>query len=230
MNKATALAILEVCKEGGYYDDEIPGDDEALIKEAEFYLQHAEAAAETDSADATILKIVELGKASGGYVDESVTPEPAPAPETIAKEHLPIPPQIEGEPPNMPMDISEISDKQVRRLSGEFNACLGRTIWLLSEALTDELHLKSLRDDVYQREFIAAGRRAADAEEKATKDDKEAAAKQTDAFQKINAKVTEAEDIVRRYKALKEVYSGNIDRLSREATLRDDEYRRTGGK
>mgnify|MGYP001575938150 CR=1 FL=1 len=130
----------------------------------------------------------------------------------------------------MPRDISALGDKEVRRLASEFNACLGRTIWLLSQALDEELGLKHLRDDAYQRAFLAEAEDAEKEGIKSTKDDKDAAARQNAEYKELDARVREAEKIVRKYKALKEIYQGNIDRLSREATLRDDEYKRSGGR
>jgi hypothetical protein len=45
----------------------------------------------------------------------------------IAKEKLPIPPEIDGTPPDLPRDISVLSDSQLRRFHSEFHALLIRS-------------------------------------------------------------------------------------------------------
>lgn len=224
MESKTAQAILECAHEGGYLD-EMPDENE-LIEQGEFYLEHAKAAVEAGNSDETIEKIVELGTSPEEGLSKE--PEEEPPTETVTEENLPIPKQIEGDPPVMPRDTSELGDKDVRRLMGEFNACLARATWQLTTSLDKELRLKQLREDAHRRAYLAEEGEAREHGAKLTKEMLDFAARESEEYQKYDAELYEASKTVRNYKALKEIYQGNIDRLSREGTLRDDEARRDG--
>lgn len=233
MKAKTALAILECAKEGGYYDDPIPEAEEELIKEAKFYFQHAEAAAETKDADNTIKQIVAIGRDGAGYTDEEpeavpTTEDDAPAPAEIKAEHLPVPRQIEGDPPEMPFDISDCSDKEIRRLASQFQACLNRAIWQLKQTMDRVLRARQLRESAYRKAYLAEEVAARENGVKPTKEALDLAAKESPEYKKLDDEVFDLERQVGDYKALKEIYEGNVSRLSREATLRDDEYKRSG--
>lgn len=222
MELSTATAILETAIEGGYLE-EMP--DEDVLEQGEFFFQHAQGAVEAGEADDCIEKIVEIGThPEAGFEPEEDIPS---APE-VTRENLPIPRQIEGDPPVMPMDTSDLGDKAVRRLMGEFNACLGRVIYLIQDALDDELRLKQLKEDSYRRAYLAEEQAARENDIKLTKEALDFAARESEEFQDYDQRLFEASKLVRNYKALKEIYQGNIDRLSREGTLRDDEARRDG--
>jgi hypothetical protein len=224
MELSTAKAILEEAIEGGYLE-EMPTHD--LIEQGEFYFQHAQGAVEDGNADDCIEKIVAIGTApEAGLEPEADEEKPAKA--EVTKENLPIPRQIEGDPPVMPRDTSELNDKEVRRLMGEFNACLGRAVWLIQDALDDELRIKQLKENAYRTAYLAEEEAARENSVKLTKEALDFAARESEEFQEYDQQLFEASKLVRNYKALKEIYQGNIDRLSREGTLRDDEARRDG--
>lgn len=252
MNADVARQVLELATQGGYFNGAMP-EGEQLLSEADFYLTHARGAVESGHEDETVHKIVALvdgggeaatessSQGSAGAVgdaeDQSPSPPHTPAdPEpdstlsrTATAEHLPIPPQLQGEVLEMPRDISSAGDKQVRRLLGEYNAAINRTTWLLGIAHSDEANLTHLREREYQRAYLEEAKAAEAKGRKSTREDKDIAARQDAKYMEYDERVREAQERVRTFKALKEIYDSNIDRLSREGTLRDDEFKR-GGK
>ncbi len=168
--------------------------------------------------------------------------EPEPEPETdpdihdpdaealpvITKDNLPLPQQIEGDPPVMPRDISECSDKQIRRLASEFQACLNVAIHLYKRTMDKVLRTKQLRAAAYREAYLLEEAAAREAGLKPTKEALDMAAQQAPAYKKLDDELFELERLAGDYKMLKEIYEGNVSRLSREATIRDDEYKRSG--
>ncbi len=237
MNVEVAQAILEVAKEGGYFEDDVPEDEDEAVKEAEFYLMHAQAAVDAEQADEFIEKIVELGAhdPSEGYEPE---PEPGaeaaaeeddtPVPEIFKREHLPVPRQIQGDPPEMPFDISECSNKEIRSLASQFQACLNRAIYMMRQTMDTLLRAKQLRAAAYRKAYLAEANAANETGAKQTKEALDIAAQESPEYKKLDERVFELEQEVNGFKALKEVYEGNVGRLSREATIRDDEFKRSG--
>jgi hypothetical protein len=225
MNVETAKKILAVAQGGGYFDGPIPDNEEELLAEGEFFYNHALTAKESGVNDPVVLEIISLGapKATDGYVAETIPSS------LLGPGKLPIPPQIEGEVPVMPFDLSNATDKQIRSLASQYNACLSRVIWQLSETLSEEQNLKHLRDAIYRSIFLKISTEARASGEKILRDELDFMAKENEEFKALDEQVRGVEKNVRDYKALKEIYQGNIDRLSREATLRDDEYKRSGG-
>jgi len=151
-----------------------------------------------------------------------------PAASVIANEKLPIPSQIEGEPHEMPLDITSADDRLIRRLHGEYGAFVARTTWLLAQAGSDFSNAVHL---------AAEARR--DALRKVSKiDDETGKAKLAMHIQaeldddpevkKWASKVQSHERDMEELKALKEIYSGYVTRLSREMSMRNDEFSRGG--
>lgn len=144
------------------------------------------------------------------------------------RERLPIPPHIEGDPDPMPRDLVSLGDKEIRRLSGEYNAYLARVTYLLGVESSDLANAEHLLD-------AEKARAIREIDTKDPNDPKKSKlAKVIEAEIAADPKVKEFSDAVAGHqqsaivlKSLKEIYSGNIDRLSREWTMRQNEWEKS---
>lgn len=211
-------AILKEAQEGGYLNA-IPEDEDEVVKEAEFYLQEANKAFENGmKGDKTIKAIRNLGTQIGEEVAEDIFGAPL-----DEKFHgLPVPRDPVNELTPLPTDFTEVGDKQLRRLHGEYNAYLARARWVLALAINKLSDATNMKEDVYRKAYLGAR----ETEEKATNTVLDALARESEDYIKWERLVRDYQKDVTSYKALVEIYSGDIDRLSREWTMRTEEERR----
>lgn len=216
------LSILKLAQEGGYLDA-IPEDEEDIIREANFYLAEANKAYENGmKKDKTIQAIRSLGEKLG----EETVSELFGSDKPELYRGLPVPEDLHGEPTPMPLDFTELGDKQLRKLHGEYNAYLARARWMLAvmtNRLSGVLHL---RDAEYRRAYREISEEARKNDEKLTKDYIDSLAREDVAYVDYDNKAKLHNEDVVSYKALVEIYGGNVDRLSREWTMRQDEEKR----
>lgn len=142
-------------------------------------------------------------------------------------EGLPIPqPVEESVPQEMPTDLTELGDKAVRRLYSTFGSYLGRARWRLATANSNLANASHLRDEAYRTQYIKVKREAAINEEKLTIEDLQNLAKDSDEYKEWNKRVVDHTNEATNWKALVDIYGGNVDRLSREWTMRTEQYER----
>jgi hypothetical protein len=110
------------------------------------------------------------------------------------------------------------------RLHAQYNAYAARARWLLAIATNKLAGATYLRDaeyrKVYRREYEATK------ESKPTRDLLEFAAKSSPEYESLDSAVRAFQEDVTTFKALTEIYGDNVDRLSREWTMRQDEDKR----
>lgn len=145
----------------------------------------------------------------------------------VAKHNLPVPKDWEGDPEDFPRDISELTDKDVRRLSGEYNAYLSRAKWLLALAIHDLASTTHLRDHYYRLALKKTVKVDPKTEKTKLKEVIEAEAREDETFAAYDEAALKHQGDVTILKSLVDIYSGNVDRLSREWTMRQDEYEKT---
>lgn len=144
-----------------------------------------------------------------------------------AEYNLPVPKDFEDEPVDMPHDLSGVNDREIRRLSGIYNGYLARTKYLLGLELSNLAQATHLRDAAY-REAFKNVRRVDPATDKAKlKEVMDAEAREDETFEKLDSAVLEHQKKVTVFKALVDIYSGNVDRLSRDWTMRQNEWEKT---
>lgn len=171
-------------------------------------------------------------RSSGGYSESDLREtEAAPADSSaegmVRKENLPIPKGMGAEePPDMPRDLVELGDREVRRYHGIYNAFAARARWLLGVATSDLANATYLRD-----EALRSARRQVDRLDPATEKARTIEtindeAKEDPDYQMWSERVNKHSHDVGIWKTLVEIYQGNVDRLSREWTMRTDEYER----
>ena len=214
------LAILKAAQTGGYLDA-LPEDSEDIIKEAHFYLAEATKAYEDGmKGDKTIKEIMNLGKKLNYQTDGPILGSD----EVMLYRGLPIPEDLHGEPTKLPEDFTQLSPKEIMRLHSIYNAYAARARWMLAIATNKMANVTHLRDAEYRRAYSEI--HEANSEKKLTQPLLDAAARNDPEFIKLNDRVKVFTEDVTTLKALTEIYYGNVDRLSREWTMRQDEDKR----
>lgn len=245
LDKDTALAIINEAKAGGYEDRPLPATDEEIIARGEYFYEEAKKAFhEANIRDNSVQTIIFLGdstemgnvhgsypRRSSGGLSESDERETDVEVENgwssfLRKENLPIPHQIEGDAVPMPRDLSELSDKEVRRLSGEYNAYLARVTYLLGVELSDLASAQYLLDAAHSAAMRNINVMGPDKKQKLAKVIESEIAIDPEVI-KYSGAVNAHQKQVTTLKALKEIYSGNVDRLSREWTMRQNEWEKS---
>jgi hypothetical protein len=214
------VAILKAAQEGGYLE-QLPDDPEDIKQEAMFFLQEANKAYENgQKGDKTIKAIRSLGEQLG----KQTTDELFGTEKSQLYRGLPVPEDLYREPSPMPLDFTELGDKQLRKLHGEYNAYLARSRWMLAVSINRLAGVTHLRDAEYRRAYKEVAESSA--EKKYTKDMLDTLARGDEAYVNLENKARLYNEEVVSYKALVEIYGGNVDRLSREWTMRQDEEKR----
>lgn len=145
----------------------------------------------------------------------------------VQRNNLPVPKDWQGDPEDMPRDISELTDRDVRRLSGEYNAYQSRAKWLLALAISDLAQSTHLRDHAYRQSLKKISKVDPSTDKAKLKEVLDAEARENPEFAKFDEAVLKHQKDVTILKSLVDIYSGNVDRLSREWTMRQDEYEKT---
>lgn len=249
MDAKTALEIINEYNSAYEDDTPIPDTDEGLIERALYLYEEAKKLYDQGVKDNALQTILFFGsgedvkdvrktyprRSSGGLSEgderetlnveqpglpwnASLPPENLPV---HVKEKLPVPPHIEGDAETLPRELDSVVDKEIRRLSGVYNAYLARATYLLGVEQADLMGSQHLLDDAR-----ASVLRSMDREKKLAKViDAEIMADPL--VNTLSEKVLGHEQNVSVLKALKEIYSGNIDRLSREWTMRQNEWEKS---
>ena len=259
MDVTVANQILDLAEEGQYLDEDRPADEAGLIKLAEYYFEQATGVVEEGGKDPHLTQIVKIGQSTdspppaqpdgpedapsetddvgdsstaSAQADESPDIQgrelsvPSGAPPSQPTEfELPVPGDQREDAPQVPRDLTELSDRDIRKFSGIYQAYLSRATWLTSVKASDVSNAKHL----FEHELRKATTAARQQEDVKTRGDAEDLAAQSEVVLKWEKEMMEAEDELRKLKALKEIYKDTIDRLSREASMRQDEFVR-GGK
>jgi len=223
--ESVELAILKVAQEGGYLE-QIPEEKDQIAEEARFYVQQAEEAFQDRKfkKDKTVLAILNLAKDFESSVNKQEEGKDIfGAPETQVWKSLPIPSDVKGDPTALPIDFSEVNAKELMRLHSVYNGYFARARWMLANATNKLASATHLRDAEYRRAYALAVNTAT---EKLTQAQYDVNAKTDEEYLKLDERVRIFQEDVTSLKALTEIYSGNVDRLSREWTMRQDEEKK----
>ena len=151
----------------------------------------------------------------------SITPvETVPHPDQAENEstfmNLPIPKDWDGPHPDMPMDVTKLSDNDIGKLYSQFGFLLSRVSWLVGREKSRLVNAEHLRD----YHFTAALAAQTDG----TVDAKKAAANMNDDVVAWDKNIVEHKQNVHQLQAMRDVFSGNVERLSREWSMRTDTF------
>jgi hypothetical protein len=140
----------------------------------------------------------------------------------VEKEHLPLPPEINEDPPELPYDMSKLSRDEIYSLHSRFHACESRANYLIALD-EDELHdLEALRK---AREVEVAAVLPATIDGKRTTDAQRSAKIAAD--EQVRACVAQEHELekhVRKLKTLRDFYHSTVERCSRQLTRFSEEY------
>ena len=144
-----------------------------------------------------------------------------------SREGLPIPQSVsETDPYDMSVDVTDLGDKAVRRLYSAFGSYLSRVRWLLAIAESNLSNATHLRDAEYRVLYSNISKSLTLRGERATKDLVDSLAKEEESYKEWDDKVEKHTREVIHWKALRDIYGGNVERLSREWTMRQAEWER----
>jgi len=243
MDIQTARAILSEVAAGNWLDKDIPEGESDVIDLAQYYVEEAQLAIKEGMDNDHLHAIINLSKLSPPVLSElaeSPNIEGSPPGEITQydtgyqtidmfdKDYdgLPIPRAIPEDALEMPTDLTEVGDKAVRRLYSAFNSYLGRARWKLALSLSNQANATHLRDESYRVAFLKAFKASKAEGEKLSQAVLEQFAQETEDYKNWSEKVREHTDEVTSWRALVDIYGGNVDRLSREWTMRTEQYER----
>lgn len=138
-----------------------------------------------------------------------------------------VPAEIQYSAPEMPRDITELTDIKVRKLYSEFNALLNYSKWQLameSSDLNDAVHL---REAAYREAYVNTSRLDEETGKSKTATLIDMEVKTSKNYQKYDELVRQHTVKTTGLKALVDIYSSNVDRLSREMTFRQFEWEKS---
>lgn len=218
-----ALAILNEAKNGGMLKKQIPSDNETRIKVANYIVDEARKRRENGERGAHIQNILFTAD-----VDWSEDEEEKKYREYINEEledGLPIPPEIKGEIPEFPADITQVSTQLLRKLNGDFNACSARIGWLYALEEAGQSAAKQIADSHEEAYIITADRKDIGGKAKAQKLlEAEARAADKDIVKWRDREKRHA-NRANKYKRLLDAMNNHCDRLSREFSMRQEEMK-----
>jgi hypothetical protein len=215
-----AKAILSEAISGGFLD-EMPATEEEVIEVAQHFAKHAQKEYNAGQGDSneTIVAIVNLSQ------------EPVKSPSLAERENgdgsgssafaKEYDDNIE-----MPFDISVIGDQELRRLHGIFAHYFGRVRFELAQETAKLTAAEHLRDDAFRTVYVKLDKIDMNTEKPKSLKQLDAEAMESSEYISWNRNVREHEKTVLKLKALAEIYSKNVEVLSREATIRQNEYER----
>jgi hypothetical protein len=177
---------------------------------------------------------------SGGY-SESDLREPETAPKPVAntapeaeseaegwmrKNKLPIP-ESPGEQADLPPDLTTLDDRLLRKYHSLNNGYLGKARWLLGIATGDLIRAEHLRDEAFRKALLKVNRIDPKTDKPKSVAAMDAEAKEDIDYQDWAAAANRHERDVAIRKSVVDIYQGNVAVLSREWTMRTEEFERT---
>lgn len=156
-------------------------------------------------------------------------PSPAhPLTESLIRTHnLPIPGDWQEDPTPIPRDLTPLSDIQIRSLHGEYNAYQARARYLLVLEKADLRNASILRDEALRQAMLEVDRIDAETKKAKTISLMEAEAMEDKSYKLYSQQVAKCQTAVEAYQTLVDIYSGNVAVLSREWTMRQDEWNKS---
>jgi len=222
--------ILERAREMGVLQEPDPEEEGARHDEAVKLLLMAEHL----PSDDRVPEAEALLRLAEGFRGEPAPPlddEPAgdgAVAEMMARERFPIPPAIEGDPPEMPRDLTSIGDRQCRRLHSEFNAWLARVQYLIGVERSDQAAADALAERHTSMAYKQLDRTGGDGKAKPATVLRAEAEADVEAMEWKRRAAEHGSKLVM-LQALREIYAGNVERLSRDWRMRRDEFDMSGG-
>jgi hypothetical protein len=213
LGRAHNMGVLQ--DHGAVGSDEVADHDEAIR-----ILSFAEDAADENEEAAEIAKLGEPFRAK--QLESPVVTD------LLERENFPIPPQLEGDPPEMPRDLTTVGDRHCRRLHSEFNAWLARTNFLLGLERADEAAAEALAEHHERVAYAKLDRLDAGGKSKPGTVLRAEASADTEALEWRRRASEHKQRLVVLY-SLRDIYASNVERLRSDWRMRRDEFDMQGG-
>lgn len=177
-------------------------------------------------------------KSSGGYSESDLRePESAPEPNTaikatseeedfMAANKLPIPQPVAIEDNGLPADLTTLDDRVLRRYHSLYNGFLARSRWLLGVATGELIRAEHLRDEALRVSLLKVNRIDPKTEKPKSIGTLDAEAKESVDYQDWAEAANKHEREVAMRKAVVDIYQSNVAVLSREWTMRTEQWER----
>jgi len=223
MELELAKAVLNEAIAGDFLSG-MPEKEEEIIEQAEYFAQEAEKEYNEGwgKNNDTVLAIVNLTQGEPDKRPSQAQPESGVGTGSSAFfRGLPLPQSNGQEAPQMPYDVSSLDDVELRRYHGIFSHYFGRARYELAEQTAALTAAEHLRDDAFRKAYAKIDKRDKKLKEVETE------AMEDSEYISWNRNVLEHEKNVIKLKALTEIYAKNVDVLSREATIRQNEFERS---
>lgn len=248
MNTEIHRKVLDLAKEGGYLSNGVPTDDVQLAKLAEYYRVEAHKAHKAGLDDEYITKILKVCEGYSTLYDNSLefirdisneeekkelekydlvvkNNDKYSSPEVLAEsENMFVPSDITDKLSEMPRDLTSLSDLKIRKLYGEFNNYMCRAKWLLAIETSDLANATHIREDFYRNALQQTSKVDEETGKAKVKDIIDAEAKETEEYREWDEKVHQHNMACITWKALVDIYNGNVTILSREMTFRREAW------
>lgn len=229
-----AKAILNEAKANNVIDagKPLPEDETKLVKLADQLVELARKAHKNGERGDHVTSILFAADVdhniSSGPGEPIVMPEDADDKayqEALAEavENLPVPEEIEGDVPNLPMELADLSDKQLIRLHGAFTACSARIGWLHAIEEAGEAAAKMIADHKEAEYIATADRKDIGGKAKPQALLKAEAEKADYDLAKWRKRQTQHSIKANKFRRFLDVYNLACDRLSRQWTFRIEE-------
>lgn len=147
----------------------------------------------------------------------------------LKRERLHIPPPIEEAPPEMPFDLTTLSDTELQRLYMMFAAYAYRTNHLLLLQEASARRAKERADDLH-RELLVASEKYDEHGKQKTMTILEAEVEQDPEVRKWRKIQRKYDIFAQSYRGERDSYNKFVEALSRLETMRDNEFDRSGGQ
>lgn len=144
-------------------------------------------------------------------------------------EDIAVPAEVEGELPVLPIDMTQLSDLELRRLYSKFTAMSVRTAWLVSIEKGKATSAKALERDAFDKALRAVDKTEPGSEKAKLAAVVEAEANEDPEVKQWRATAGRHSDNLEKLKALRETHTESCDRISREWTMRTEEFQKAGG-
>lgn len=139
-------------------------------------------------------------------------------------DNIPVPPEIEGQAPNLPVDLNELSDKEVMRLHGAFTACSARINWLYAIEEAGESAARFIANKKTSDYIASADKKDEDTKKPKTMEVLKAEARseneEIDYWRTLQEK---HEVAAKKFHTISDIFNNNVERLSRHWTMRTQE-------
>jgi len=230
MELELAKLIFKEVEGGGYLDpDEYPETDEEIIESAEKFAKYAKEEYNNGwgKNNKTIKSIVNLLSAS-----EEVDKVPSETAQEDQGDGTTSSAFFRGMSESdlfqeIPLHIHDLSDVEVRRYHGIFNHYYARARYALADETASLNAAEHLRDAAMRKALSDASEINILNETKKPATVLTAEASLNEDYIEWDEKTREHEQNVIRLKALVDIYGKNVDVLSREATIRQNEFERS---